>query len=143
MRCVLAVDPGRNKCGVVLVDLDQGLVIKGEIVEAPLVLKVIKDWKKESSLTKIFLGNGTSSAQWEKDLKLIAPVKVVNEEGTTLRARQRYWEIWPPSNLLRWLPRGLVLPPNDLDAVAALVLLEDAIEMKLFWPGPPIFKSGI
>ncbi len=143
MSHVLAVDPGIHKCGLVLVDIDRGFVVKGNVVAASLVIELIKQWKQEYLMTQIFLGNGTSSSQWEQELELIAPLKVVNEEGTTLRARQRYWEIWPPSPLLRWLPRGLILPPNDLDAVAALVLLEDEVEMKFSWPGSPVFKTEL
>ncbi len=140
MSRLLAIDPGRSKCGLVLVDLAEGLVLQGKVVKASLVIDVIKIWQKEKSLEEIVLGNGTSSSFWEDKLRGFAPLKVVEEQGTTLRARQRYWELWPPNDWLKWLPRGLFLPPHDLDAVAALVLLEDYLDRKFIWNGSPLFR---
>ncbi len=140
MSRLIAIDPGRSKCGLVLVDLAEALVLQGKVVKASLVLDVIRTWQQEKPLKEMVLGNGTSSSHWEYKLNGLAPLKVVEEKGTTLRARQRYWELWPPEDWRRWLPRGLVLPPNDLDAVAALVLLEDYLELKLNWPGLPLFR---
>ena len=42
-----------------------------------------------------------------------------------------------------WLsrvPRDLFVPSDELDAVAALVILEDYLQKKLRWVGPPPFK---
>ena len=61
---------------------------------------------------RMILGNGTGSKYWERILREIAPIQVVEEQGTTLRARSRYWELWPPGPLLSLLPRGL--RPHDL-----------------------------
>ena len=140
MNRLVAIDPGRMKCGLVLVDLEEGRVLKGKVVRAPLVLDVLRTWQKEKPLEEMVLGNGTSSSEWEDKLRDLAPLKLVEEQGTTLRARERYWELWPPDDWFRWVPRGLVLPPYDLDAVAALVLLEDYLEMKFIWPGSPSFR---
>ena len=140
MSRLLAIDPGRSKCGLVLVDLAEGLVLQGKVVKVSLVMEVIKIWQKEKSLQEIVLGNGTSSSLWEKKLRGLAPLKVVEEKGTTLRARERYWELWPPNDWLKWLPRGLFVPPYDLDAVAALVLLEDYLDRKFVWNGAPLFR---
>ena len=67
-------------------------------------------------------------------------IEIVDEKGSTLRARTRYWELWPPGICLRWLPRGLIVPSVHLDAVAALVLLEDYSKKRLKWPGATDFK---
>ena len=58
----------------------------------------------------------------------------VNERGSTLRARFRYWEIWPPNYFIRWLPKEILFPPENLDAVVALILLEDFVKYNLSWP---------
>jgi len=67
-------------------------------------------------------------------------VQLVDETGTTLRARDRYWQLWPPQGWRRWIPRGLLLPPGDLDALAALVMLEQSLNINCRWPtnAPPI-----
>ena len=140
MRMFIAIDPGNKKCGLLLADIDKGLVLDGRVVAHFAVIESIKHWESEGHLDGILLGNGTSSKSWYKKLKGLAPIQIVQERGTTLRARSRYWELWPPGIFLRLLPRGLILPSQCLDAVAALVLLEDHLNQKLHWPGPPSFK---
>ena len=139
MSKLVAIDPGRKKCGLILTDTEQQVVIDGKVVEADSVIELLLDWQNSQALEGILLGNGTSSDFWYKYLVEIAPVHLVEERGTTLRARNRYWEIWPPKNLYKLLPRGLIVPPGDLDAVAALVLLEDYLQKQFRWPGPPSF----
>ncbi len=140
MNRFLAIDPGKDKCGLVLVDFEEGIVLAGRVVSSELVIDVIKDWQNEGTFKAIFLGNGTSSEYWNKKLIEFGSISVVEERGTTLRARKRYWELWPPINWRKFLPRGLNIPPVDLDAIAALVLLEDHLQTRFNWPGPPGFK---
>ncbi len=134
------MDPGSHKCGLVLVDLDQGIVLDGKVSPSSGVVDLINDWIQKNLVQEIFLGNGTSSLRWQKLLLDILPLKLVEEQGTTLLARQRYWEIWPPSGWRKYMPRDLVLPPHDLDAIAALLLVETYLQRKFFWPGEPNFK---
>ncbi len=140
MSRVLAIDPGRKKCGLLLVELHAGIVLDGRVVDQSIVIDCIKCWRSKEYFDRIYLGNGTSSSFWQKKLRGIAPITVVEEKGTTLRARYRYWELWPPGIWLRWLPRGLIHPATNLDAVAALVLLEDHLHKKFQWPGSRDFK---
>ena len=137
---LIAIDPGKKKCGLLLADIDKGLVLDGRVVAHFAVIELINSWKSEGYVDGIILGNGTSSKSWEKKFKDLAPIQIVEERGTTLRARSRYWELWPPGIFLRFLPRGLIVPSQYLDAVAALVLLEDYLNQKLHWPGSPNFK---
>ncbi len=65
---------------------------------------------------------------------------LVDESGTSLRARDRYWELWPLVGWRRWLPKGLIVPPDHLDAVAALILIEDYLNKQLQWPDSPNFR---
>ena len=67
-------------------------------------------------------------------LKNFCNIHFVNEEGSTLRARFRYWEIWPPNYLIRWVPKEILFPPNNLDAIVALILLEDFLKYSFIWP---------
>ena len=142
MTKLVAVDPGRNKCGLVLADTATSAVLEGKVVAAAAVLDLIMHWQNQVPLEGILIGNGTSSEYWQNLLLHIAPLHVVEERGSTLRARHRYWELWPPSNWRRWLPRGMILPPHHLDAIAAMVLLEDHLGQQLLWPGPPNFRIG-
>ena len=140
MNRLIAIDPGTNKCGLLLVDLDKDVVLYGKVVDKLFVIDVISSWKSEAPVNGIVLGNGTSSQYWQRMLSGLAPIEIVEERWSTLRARDRYWDIWPPVIWLRWVPRGLIVPPQHLDAVAALVLLEDHLKKKFQWTGSPDFK---
>ena len=139
MSKIIAIDPGKDKCGVILVNISLGIVLKGRIVESGRVIALISAWQKEHDFSTIFLGNGTTSIKWIEKLENYVNIQLLEEKGTTFRARYRYWELWPPSFWFRWFPKGLLIPPKELDAVAALVMLEDHIGKKILWPGPPIF----
>ncbi|WP_320675239.1 resolvase [Prochlorococcus sp. MIT 1341] len=143
MECLVSIDPGRHKCGLVLVAPQLGIVLDGKIASPKRVREIVLQWKEKAKIERLILGNGTSSSEVYGILREILPVTLVNEKGTTIRARNRYYELWPISKFLGWFPKGLLLPPNDLDAVAALVLLEDFLEKKFTWPGPQRVRNEL
>ena len=121
MKRVAVLDPGRCKCGLVLADLHLGLVLEGHVL-AP---EAVEPWLE----------------LWNQDQRLDGILTVSPERGTTLRARERYWRLWPARGWRRMLPTGLRIPPVDLDAVAALVMLEEHLQCQLRWPEPaPTFS---
>ena len=141
MSRLIALDPGHSKCGLVLADAERNLVINGQVVPKDDVLQILSDWCLAHAPKQILIGDGTGSMAWMESLRMLSSVRQVPEHGTTLRARQRYWELWPPTGWRRLLPSGLRIPPGPLDAVAALVILEDVLERRLLWPGPrPAFN---
>ena len=142
MSRVAGLDPGRSKCGLVLVDSASACVQTGLVLPRNNVVHQLERWRQEASLQLILIGNGTGSGGWLERLKPIAEVQSVDEQGTTLRARRRYWQLWPAQGWRRLIPEGLRLPPTDLDAIAALVMVEDHLNLSCRWPGkPPRFKS--
>lgn len=140
---IVAIDPGRSKCGLVLADASQGEVLDALVLPADQLCAQLTQWQQQTRLRELVIGDGTSSKQWQAEIKHLAPVVVVNEAGTTLRARERYWQIWPARGWRKMLPRGLRLPPCELDAIAALVLLEDHLGERLHWPSPPQQGPGL
>ena len=142
MTHLVGLDPGRAKCGLVLVDPEQRLVLEGVVLPVSRVIDQLTTWSTQGGVGLILLGNGTSSKQWQPSLRRLASVEVVEEQGTTLRARERYWQLWPARGWRKLLPRGMRVPPGDLDAVAALVMVEDHLGSPCRWPQPrPTFKS--
>ena len=142
MTHLVGLDPGRAKCGLVLVDPEQRLVLAGVVLPVSRVIDQLTTWSTQGGVDLILLGNGTSSEQWQPSLRRLASVELVEEQGTTLRARERYWQLWPAGGWRRLLPRGMRVPPGDLDAVAALVMVEDHLGSPCRWPQPrPTFKS--
>ena len=135
MTRLAGVDPGSSKCGLVLVDTESLEVLNGAVVICEQVLDRLSAWKVAGGLDGIVLGDGTGSSAWLPKLQSLAPVQQVNEYGTTLRARTRYWDLWPPRGWQRLLPRGLLIPPEELDAIAALVMVEDSLGTQCRWSG--------
>ena len=132
----ISIDPGTNKCGLVLADMESGKVIEAGISSLTKILDLVSMWDENYEISDIIIGDGTNSKYVESQLNLknFCNVHFVNEEGSTLRARFRYWEIWPPNYLIRWLPKEILFPPDNLDAVVALILLEDFLKYTFTWP---------
>ncbi|MFZ9947908.1 MAG: resolvase, partial [Vulcanococcus sp.] len=73
----------------------------------------------------VLLGDGTGSRPWQQWLRTHQlRVQLIPEAGTTLAARERYWQLEPARGWRRWLPQGLRLPPRDVDDVVAQLLIE-------------------
>ena len=122
---VAGLDPGRSKCGLVLADpAAAGQILQAAILPPPACLALLKSWQ-QVGLGQVVLGNGTGSQDWRNRLgQQRLPLVVVDESGSTLAARERYWQLWPPRGWRRLLPAGLRLPPRDIDDVVAQLLIE-------------------
>ena len=147
MTRVVALDPGRSKCGLLLADISTNTVLQGMVIPSSEVLDQLRAWMEDdqgenAQIADLVIGDGTSSTIWQQQLPTSMKVHVVDETGTTLRARYRYWQLWPARGWKRLLPSGLRIPSGDLDAIAALVILEDYLERPLRWPGPGPLRNG-
>ena len=140
MTILVSIDPGAKKCGLVLVDSSKSLVLQGKVVDRNFVYNVLKDWQLNNNFELILLGNGTSSHFWKNSLKDLAPIELIEEKGSTLKARKRYWQLWPLAKWMNWVPKGLFLPPGNMDAIAALILVEDYLQKELIWIEKPDFR---
>ncbi len=137
MSKVLSIDPGKAKCGLLVADIDKKIVLESIVVQTSNVVDIVLSLFKTYSFNLILIGNGTNSKYLYSEinsLKLSA-IKLVDEKGSTLRARRRYWELYPPGCLLRFIPKGMLFPPKHLDSIVALILLEDYLNRKLDMPG--------
>ena len=136
MSVYISIDPGSKKCGLLLADIESGNVIEAGISSLSNFSVLVSSWNENYQISKIIIGDGTNCSYIENELKRknIFNFDYVNEKGSTLRARFRYWEIWPPNYLIRWLPKEILFPPENLDAVVALVLLEDFLNHSFIWP---------
>ena len=123
---VAAVDPGREKCGVAVVDengraLEQAVVATVRLVDE-LALRV-KRYKPE----QIVLGNGTTSRAAEEKIRAAfpdLPVKIVDEYRTTDDAKIAYWKAHPPTGWRRFLPTSMQVPPVPVDDFVAVILAQ-------------------
>ena len=133
MSKVIAIDPGISKCGVVLADINEKKVYEALVIKSNLLLEYAKKkYQKEKNL-QFLIGNGTSCKNYIKDLKLISSNLIIAEErNSTYRAKQRYFEIFPLLGIKCFLPREIFILNKNLDALAALIIMEDYFKIKFY-----------
>ncbi len=120
---VLAIDPGRRKCGIAV--CGPGGVVARRIVPLEDVAAVAREWAAAHRVERVLLGNRTGAREVAARLSgLGPPVVAVEEQGTTLAARRRYFDDHPPRGWRRLVPRSLLLPPEAYDDYAAVLLAE-------------------
>ena len=145
MSFYLSIDPGSKKCGLLLVDIQSRKVIQAYIASLNKFSDLVSLWNEDNQISKIIIGDGTNCKYIENQLKQkkISNINFVNERGSTLRARFRYWEIWPPNYFIRWLPKESLFPPENLDVIVALILLEDFLSLTFIWPDKVDIKTWL
>ena len=131
MSRVLAIDPGLSKCGVVIADIREKKVYEAEVISSHSLLKYVKTKYQNEKKLQFLIGNGTSSKVYIRDLNNLSPNLIIAEEkNSTYRAKQRYFEIFPLLGIKCFLPREIFILNKNLDALAALIIMEDYYQMK-------------
>ena len=123
---LIAIDPGKCKCGLVLVDINKKKVDQAIVINTEILPKYVKTLKRVENISKVIIGNGTTSKENIEKLKFIKKDLILFEEkNTTYRAKKRFFELFPIRGLKNLLPKELFIINKNLDAVSALIILED------------------
>ena len=131
MTKYISIDPGKFKCGLIFADFKSKRVLKAIVIESKYLVQNIKTFIGKDKNIKVLIGNGTTSNHHVKSLSFIENnLTIVEEKNTTYRSRQRYFEIFPIKGIKRFLPRDIFLQNINLDAISALVILEDYLNCK-------------
>ena len=131
MEKVLSIDPGKRKCGLVLAEISEKKVYKAIILKSELIGDYVKDLINFEDISKIIIGNGTTSREIIKKLYFFKKqIKTFEEKNTTFRAKARYFELFPIRGLKFLIPREVFILNKNLDAISALVILEDYCKIK-------------
>ena len=131
MYKLISIDPGKCKCGLILVDLNQKKVDQAIVLNTEFLSEYIKNLNSFGNISKVIIGNGTSSKQIIEKLKFIKKdLIIVEEKNSTLRAKKRYFELFPIRGLKFLLPREIFIINKNLDAVSALIISEDYCKNK-------------
>ena len=131
MSRVLAIDPGISKCGVIVADKTEKKVYEALVIKSHLLLKFVKKKYQNEKKIQFIIGNGTSSEKYIKELNQLLPnIIIAEEKNSTYRAKQRYFEIFPLIGIKNFLPREIFILNKNLDALAALIIMEDYFQMK-------------
>ena len=144
MSRVITIDPGKSKCGLVLAEISEKKVYEAIIVKSELLENYVRNLITAEDISQIIIGNGTTSKEIIEKLYFFKKeIKTFEEKNTTYRAKARYFELFPISGLKFLMPREVFILNKNLDAISALIILEDFFKMK-FTLNPNIdFKTWL
>ena len=131
MSKVLTIDPGKSKCGLILAEISQKKVYEAIILKSELLEKYVRDLISAEDISQIIIGNGTTSREIREKLYFFKKEIIIFEEkNTTYRAKARYFELFPLNGLKFLFPREIFILNKNLDAISALIILEDYCKIK-------------
>ena len=123
---VLAIDPGRDKCGVAIVQTT-GKVLYHAVVPAAKLAEEALRLIAEHQVGSLLLGDRTAAREVQAALREAgvrpAPV-IVDEHRSSEEGRRRYFQENPRRGWRRLLPVSLQTPPRAYDDYVAIVLAE-------------------
>ena len=131
MSRVITIDPGKSKCGLVLAEISEKKVYKAIILKSELLENYVRNLITAEDISQIIIGNGTTNREIREKLDFFKKEIITFEEkNTTYRAKARYFELFPISGLKFLIPREVFILNKNLDAISALIILEDYCKMK-------------
>ena len=131
MSRVITIDPGKSKCGLVLAELSEKKIYKAIILKSELLGNYVRNLIIAEDISQIIIGNGTTNKEIREKLDFFKKEIITFEEkNTTYRAKARYFELFPISGLKFLIPREVFILNKNLDAISALIILEDYCKMK-------------
>jgi RNase H-fold protein (predicted Holliday junction resolvase) len=123
---ILGLDPGRQKCGLAIMGVDRILRYQA-VVAVDAVMATIEQLRQQFPVSTIVLGDQTGSKPWKESLSQLHDpprIMLVDERYTSLEARDRYWQMYPPAGLGKLLPQSLRTIPRPIDDIVAILLIE-------------------
>ncbi|PSB56947.1 pre-16S rRNA-processing nuclease YqgF [Chamaesiphon polymorphus] len=123
---ILGFDPGKDKCGVAVMDGDRALLYHQVLLTAEVVAQ-ISNLCQQYNVSRIVMGDQTTAKQWQQQLTAVfpnLPITLVDERYSSLQARDRYWQMYPPNFFTSLIPQGMRQPPRPIDDLVAIILIE-------------------
>ncbi len=124
---ILGFDPGRDKCGLAVVGREQQLLYH-QVVLSQDAIATIQQLCQEFVIETIVMGDQTTAKSWKQkivgELRTSIPIVLVDERYSSLEARDRYWQMYPPKGIELLIPKGLRQPPRPVDDIVAILLIE-------------------
>ena len=131
MPRVITIDPGKSKCGLVLADISEKKVYKAIILKSEFLENYVRNLIAAYDISQIIIGDGTTSGEIREKLYFFKKeITTFEEKNTTYRAKARYFELFPISGLKFLIPREVFIINKNLDAISALIILEDYCKTK-------------
>ena len=144
MTRIISIDPGKNKCGIVVAETSEKKVFKAKIIKSELIQEFVRNIINFEEISKIIIGNGTTSRNIINELNFFKKdIIFFEEKNTTFRAKARYFELFPISGWKFLIPREVFILNKNLDAISALIILEDYCKLKFTFNQNIDFKTWL
>ena len=128
---ILGFDPGRDKCGLAVVGRERQLLYH-QVVQSQDAIATIQQLCQQFVIETIVMGDQTTAKSWKQkivgELGTSIPIVLVDERYSSLEARDRYWQMYPPKGIELLIPKGLRQPPRPVDDIVAILLIERYLE---------------
>ena len=142
MSKYISIDPGKCKCGLVLVDINKKKIDQAIVVQSEYLVANVKRLIEVEEILKVIIGNGTTSKEYIQKLDFIKKdLIIVEEKNSTFRAKKRYFELFPIIGFKNLLPRDIFIFNINLDAISALIILEDYCNYKFTLSNDLVIKT--
>jgi RNase H-fold protein (predicted Holliday junction resolvase) len=123
---ILGFDPGKDKCGVAVIDGSRALLYHQVLLTAAVIFQ-ISDLSQQYNVSRIVMGDQTTAKYWKQQLTTAfpdLPISLVDERYSSLEARDRYWQMYPANFITKLIPQGMRQPPRPIDDIVAMILIE-------------------
>jgi len=124
VRAILAIDPGRDKCGLAVVTL-AGEALAQEVIPAGALAGRARELAERYDFAVIVVGDRTGADAALDTLESALPeieTAVVDEHRSNEEARRFYFREHPPRGWRRLIPSTLQTPPHPYDDYVAVIL---------------------
>jgi RNase H-fold protein (predicted Holliday junction resolvase) len=131
-QTILGFDPGKDKCGIAVMGGDRALLYH-QVLPTAQVISQINDLFQQYNVTRLVMGDQTTSKQWQQRLTTALPdlpILLVDERYSSLEARDRYWQMYPANFLTGLIPQGMRQPPRPIDDLVAIILIERYLKIR-------------
>lgn len=128
---ILGFDPGRQKCGLAVMGVDRTLRYH-QVVSTDAAIATIQSLQQQFPISLLVMGDQTTAKEWKQTLnnQLPDPLRIimVDERYSSLQARDRYWQMFPPKGLSRLVPQSFRSISRPIDDIVAILLIERYLE---------------
>ena len=128
---ILGFDPGRRKCGIAIMGVDRTLR-SHQVVATEDAIATIQALRQQFAISLLVMGDQTTSKEWRQRLSKELPdppsIVLVDERYSSLEARDRYWQMYPPKGLSRLIPQSFRAISQPIDDIVAILLIERYLE---------------
>ena len=91
----ISIDPGKYKCGLVLAEISEKKVNRAIVLKSELIEDYIRNLNTTEDISKIIIGNGTTSRKIREKLDFFKKeIIIFDEKNTTYRDKARYYELF-------------------------------------------------